>query len=60
MLPHHVLDYSTQCSPLDVLCDEVQPFVLVEYPDKPQHVGMLQTPHHLHLGDKSTVVTAIL
>lgn len=46
---HHALNEAPQGAPFDVLCDEVEPLLLVEHPDKLEHIGMLQAAHHLHL-----------
>lgn len=46
---HHALDDAPERTPLDVLGDEVEPLVLVEHPDEPEHIGVLQASHDLHL-----------
>lgn len=48
---HHGLDEAPQSAPLDVLRDEVESLLLVQHPNKLQHVGVLQAAHHLHLQD---------
>lgn len=46
---HHFLDDFPQRAPLDVLCDEVEPLVLVENADELEHVGVVEATHDLDL-----------
>lgn len=51
---HHFLDDFSQGASLYVLCDEVEPLVLVEDSDELEHVGVIQAPHDFYLMEQHT------
>lgn len=46
---HRIPDEVLQRAALDKLGDQVEPLVLVEHTDEPQHVGVVEASHDLDL-----------
>lgn len=51
---HRIAEEVLQGAPLNVLSEEIQLLVLVQYTDELQHIGVIQAAHHFHLGSRDT------
>lgn len=47
---HRIAEEVLQGTPLNVLSEQIQLLVLVQYTDELQHIGVIQAAHHFHLG----------
>lgn len=54
--PHHFLDDLPQSASFDVLCNEVEPLVLIQDSNELEHIGVIQATHDLHLIKQKQVV----